>query len=412
MGSITMIMRRYLSESATSSETYMTADRSVRTGLVASAVVSSWTWAATLLQSSSVAYNYGVSGPFWYASGATIQVLLFAVLAIELKRKAPHAHTFIEIVRVRYGTAAHAVYIFFGLLTNLIVTAMLLLGGSATINYLTGMSTYAACMLLPVGVIIYTSFGGIKATFLMDFTHTSIIFIIILIFVFTVYATSPKIGSIDKMYDLLYSASLANPVEGNAGGQYATMASDGGIIFGVINIVGNFGTVFVDNAYWQRAIAAHPRYAVKSYLIGGLSWFAIPFTLATTMGLAGRALSLNLSSSDVGAGLVLPNAANALMNSSGAALSLLIIFMAVTSALSAELIAVSSLVTYDIYKIYIKPDATNKDIKFTADLAIIGYGLLSGVLAIILNEIGVNLGYLYELVRLSELNFDHLIILI
>ena len=130
------------------------------------------------------------------------------------------------------------------------------------------------------------------------------------------------------------------------------------------------------------------------------------------MGLAGRALSLNLSSSDVGAGLVLPNAANALMNSSGAALSLLIIFMAVTSALSAELIAVSSLVTYDIYKIYIKPDATNKDIKFTADLAIIGYGLLSGVLAIILNEIGVNLGYLYELVRLSELNFDHLIILI
>jgi Na+/proline symporter len=90
-------MRRYLSESATSSETHMTADRSVRTGLVASAVVSSWTWAATLLQSSSVAYNYGLSGPFWYASGATIQVLLFAVLAIELKRKAPNAHTFIEV---------------------------------------------------------------------------------------------------------------------------------------------------------------------------------------------------------------------------------------------------------------------------------------------------------------------------
>lgn len=32
-----------------------------------------WTWAATILQSSNVAWEYGVSGPFWYASGATIQ---------------------------------------------------------------------------------------------------------------------------------------------------------------------------------------------------------------------------------------------------------------------------------------------------------------------------------------------------
>lgn len=51
--------------------------------------------AATLLQSSGIAYKYGVSGPFWYASGATVQILLFATLAIELKRKAPNAHTFL-----------------------------------------------------------------------------------------------------------------------------------------------------------------------------------------------------------------------------------------------------------------------------------------------------------------------------
>jgi hypothetical protein len=54
--------------------------------------VSSWTWAATLLQSSAVSYKYGVSGPFWYASGATVQIILFATIAIELKRRAPNAH--------------------------------------------------------------------------------------------------------------------------------------------------------------------------------------------------------------------------------------------------------------------------------------------------------------------------------
>lgn len=63
------MQRRYNNESQTS-EMFNTAGRTVKSGLVASAVVSSWTWAATLLQSSGVAYRYGVSGPFWVSNAA------------------------------------------------------------------------------------------------------------------------------------------------------------------------------------------------------------------------------------------------------------------------------------------------------------------------------------------------------
>jgi urea-proton symporter len=66
-----------------------------------------------------------------YASGATVQILLFAVLAIELKRRAPAAHTFLEVIRARYGTVAHIVYFVFGIMTNILVTAMLLTGTPA-----------------------------------------------------------------------------------------------------------------------------------------------------------------------------------------------------------------------------------------------------------------------------------------
>jgi Na+/proline symporter len=118
---------------------FSTAGRTVKSGLVASAVVSSWTWAATLLQSSAVAYKYGVSGPFWYASGATVQILLFASIAIELKRRAPNAHTFLEVIKARFGTATHMVFTVFGIMTNILVTAMLLTGGATVINSLTGM---------------------------------------------------------------------------------------------------------------------------------------------------------------------------------------------------------------------------------------------------------------------------------
>ena len=47
------------------SEFFNTAGRDVKVGLTAAVIVSQWTWAATLLQSSNVAWAYGVSGPFW-----------------------------------------------------------------------------------------------------------------------------------------------------------------------------------------------------------------------------------------------------------------------------------------------------------------------------------------------------------
>ena len=80
-------------------------------------------------------------------------------------------------------------------MTNILVTAMLLTGGSAVVTSLTGVPTAAACYLLPVGVVLYTMFGGIKATFLTDYVHTVMILIIIFIFAFTAYGTSKELGS-------------------------------------------------------------------------------------------------------------------------------------------------------------------------------------------------------------------------
>lgn len=153
-----------------------------------------------------------------------------------------------EVIRARYGTAAHLTFTMFGLFTNILVTAMLLTGGSAVVNALTGMPVAAACFLLPVGVIVYTLFGGIKATFLTDYVHTVIILVIIFIFAFTTYASSDTLGSPSKVYDLLIAASERHPVEGNAGGSYLTMRSKEGVIFFVINIVGNFGTSIIQLA--------------------------------------------------------------------------------------------------------------------------------------------------------------------
>ena len=386
------------------SEWFNTAGRIIKTGLTAAAIVSAWTWAATLLQSSTVAYLYGISGPFWYASGATIQVLLFGILAIELKRKAPNAHTFLEIIRARFGNGTHKIFLGFALTCNMIVTGMLLLGGAAVVNGLTGMDITIAAFLIPVGVMIYTLVGGLKATFVADYMHTVIIFVVILTFVSMVFFISPITGGIEGMYNKLAEAAVLKPVlmptfvegePGNAMGAYLTMASAGGLIFGVINIVGNFGTVFVDQAYWQRAIAAQPSSTVRGFLLGGMCWFSIPFTLATTMGLTAVALQVSLTPEQVQLGLTVPAAATVLMGPIGAIMVLVMLFMAVTSAGSAELIAVSSLITYDVYRTYKNPNATGKQLLKVSRTVIVIFGLGMGALAGILLGMGLSLGFVY-----------------
>ncbi|KAJ7347968.1 urea transporter [Mycena albidolilacea] len=397
---LTAVQARYTPFSPRSSEEFSSASRSVKPGLIAAGIVSAWTWAATLLQSSAVAYKYGISGPWWYGAGATIQVLLFAMIAAKLKLNAPYAHTWLEIVGARWGKTAHLIFMFFGLATNIIVSSMLVLGGSATVTDLTGMSTIAACFLIPLGVSIYVVVGGMRSTLLCDYTHTTVLFAIILVFVFTVYATSPKIGSPTRMYELLTTAAAAAPVPGNAHGSYITMRSKNGLIFGVINIIGNFATVFQDQAYFQRAIASRPSSTVKAYLLGGLAWFAIPFTFATTLGLAAVALRGDpamriLSPADVSAGLPASAAASALLGKSGAAALLVLLFLAVTSATSAELIAVSSILTYDVYKRYINPGATEAQILRVSHLMVAFYALVIGLAGLIFFYIGVSMGWLY-----------------
>lgn len=139
--------------------------------------------------------------------------------------------------------------------------------------------------------------------------------------------------------------------------------------------------------------------------MGGLSWFAIPWLCATTMGLTALALESNpafptfperMAKADVTAGLVLPNAAIALLGSGGAAATLILIFMAVTSAMSAELVAVSSIFTYDIYK-YFDPEARGTKLIRVTHITVVTYATLLAAFSTGLYYIGISMGYLYLL---------------
>lgn len=69
--------------------------------------------------------------------------------------------------------------------------------------------------------------------------------------------------------------------------------------------------------------------------------------------------------------------------------------MAIVSTGSAESIAVSSLVAYDIYRQYFNKDATGDQILKVSRIVIVVFGLFMGAFAILLFAIGLSLGWVY-----------------
>jgi urea-proton symporter len=97
----------------------------------------------------------------------------------------------------------------------------------------------------------------------------------------------------------------------------------------------------------------------------------------------------------VTAGLVLPYAARGLLGTGGALASFFLVFFAVTSAYSSELIAVSSIFTYDIYQTYINPKASGTTLIRISHASCIGFALFMSCFGVGLYHAGVGMGYLY-----------------
>lgn len=78
-----------------------------------------------------------------------------------------------ELVKHRYGAPGHIVLAVYSLIYQIFIAVNLLVGGADVFHLVTGMNKIAVCFLFPLGVCIYTLFGGIKATFLTEWGRYS-----------------------------------------------------------------------------------------------------------------------------------------------------------------------------------------------------------------------------------------------
>ncbi|CAH0020885.1 unnamed protein product [Clonostachys rhizophaga] len=396
------IQKAYLSEDSGTSEMFMVANRSVGRGLTASAVFSSWMWINETVFSAAFCYKFGLAVPFWWSTGLCFQIALMAALGVLAKIRVPFAHTSLEIIRMRYGWIGHVVFIILNITNNVFGCASMILTGSQLIYGISGMHFVAATILIPLGVVLYTAVGGLKATFLTDYLHTLVALILIIYFTLSTL-THEAVGGLGGLYDKIIATASENQISGNYNGSLLTMKSRDAIIWGLILKFGNLALVVMDTAFWQKSFATEVKATVPGYNLAAAAIFGIPWGLGTVIGLTARALHNTpiwpaypeeFTMDKVNAGLVMPYVIQALIGERGIDAFLVLLFMALTSTVSSSMIAVSSILSFDVYKTYINPKASDKKLVHVSHLTVVFHAIFITAVSIGLNYGGADMTWI------------------
>ncbi|OQV02053.1 hypothetical protein CLAIMM_07308 [Cladophialophora immunda] len=355
------IQKRYLSEDSDQSEMFMVANRSVGTGLTASAVFSSWMWINESVFSAAYTYKWGVALPIWWASGLSFQIALMAVLGIVAKLRVPYAHTSLEIIKMRYGKYAHWLFILLNLVNNVFGCGSMILAGAQLVTGMTGMHVIAACILIPAGVVTYTA----------------------------------HIGGISGLYDKVKATN--DYIPGNYKGSLLTMKSKSSLMFGLVLKFGNLALVLMDTAFWQKSFASEVHSTVPAYDLVSVVILAIPWCTGTIIGLSARAIEKTpvwfdypntLTLTQVNSGLVMPYVLRSLLGTGATAGLLVLVFMAITSTVSSSMIAVSSIISLDFFRTYIDPRASDRKTLKVSHWGVVFHGCFMAGFAIMLEYAG------------------------
>lgn len=81
------------------------------------------------------------------------------------------------------------------------------------------------------------------------------------------YSTSDLVGSPSRFYSLLIEASNKMPLADTPEGSYLSFRSVDGLVFAIDLFTAGFCNVWLDQAYWQRAIASKPETSARAYIL-------------------------------------------------------------------------------------------------------------------------------------------------
>ncbi|WP_024328676.1 sodium:solute symporter family protein [Thioalkalivibrio sp. ALR17-21] len=348
---------------------HMLAGRNVGLALASATAMATWVTANTTMTAPQLALELGVWGMLGYSLGA-LGLILFAPMARRIRELMPHGFTSGDFIRLRYGTFTWRVFLGVSLIYAFGWLISMAMAGGVLINALAGIDYRVGMTVILTVCVIYTLLGGLRAVIGTDFIQTVII---IAGAAFLAWMTIDRVGFEAIHFDLMEERP-----------ELLSLLFPAAIMFLFNNLLFGVGEIFHSNVWWSRAFAFGRNVGFRAYLLGGLLWLPIPI-VAGFVALATPALGINVPAAD----MVGPLVAAEVLGLTGAIVVFIVVFAALASSLDSLLAATSDLVTRDIYRGHIRPQASEQAQLRATKIIVVLLGLLTWLAASYRGEVPV-----------------------
>ena len=352
---------------------YLLANRSIGVFSLTTSLVASALGAWILFGPASAATWGGLGAVIGYALGTAFPLFALIYLGERFRKLYPKGKTIIEVVRLRFGNKLFKLILFLTIFYMFIFLVAELTAVSLLVNYISGTSLWITALIVIVSSLIYTLYGGLRASIFTD----NIQFIVILLLLLMSFNYLISFNSSEFSFEFI---KQNKPILLSSG--YLPNFTAGLTFF-----IAVAATNLFHQGNWQRVYAAKSNEVLNKSLI--ISFFII-IPIVFFMGFSGLvAVSINSS--------VIPDLAffSLLLKEQNSMISVIVIILAISLTISSVdtlINAISSLIVVD----------GNKVLKFKGDYLKLSKNIiiLLSAIALIVASKGLSILYLFLLADL------------
>ena len=159
---------------------YLIANRNIGIFPLTASFVSSALGAWILFGPASAATWGGIGAVIGYALGTAFPLLILITLGSKFRKSFPKAKTLIEVIRLKFGKQLFKLILFLTIFYMAIFLIAEVTAVSILVNYISGTSLWIIALIVVTSSLIYTLYGGLRASIFTD-SIQFIVFIILLV---------------------------------------------------------------------------------------------------------------------------------------------------------------------------------------------------------------------------------------
>ena len=232
---------------------YLTANRSVKFFSLSTSLVASALGAWILFGPASAATWGGIGAVIGYALGTAFPMIFLIYLGKKIRNEFPKGSTLIEFLRKRFGKSLFKLILFMTIFYMFIFLCAEVTAVSLLINYISGTPLWITASIVLIATLIYTLYGGLRASIFTDMIQMVIIIILFVISAIYLLSFTGDQFSFDFIYE-------KNP-------QLLSVNYIPNYTAGITFFIAVAATNLFHQGNWQRVYAAKNNEVLKKSLI-------------------------------------------------------------------------------------------------------------------------------------------------